>query len=208
MNSKSLLLILLLSTNALSSELDVDGSFSYQRGNRLNTVLGSNVRYKDKFFDTNALYSYSDNGTRIDRRHEVKSNADFPLYKRIDAFAFAVYGMDSKKRLDNYSKVVIGLSYSLYSVGLGQQWENGEREFIVTHRLKSSYENKRWRVEGVAWYIKEPNDYDVSIKGSCKLKITKRLHAGVGVEYSYDSAPIAGAVRGDFLSKFIIGISL
>ena len=209
---KLILCLILISTSIQAYELDIDALMSYQRGNSYDTTLGNKVRFKTKAFDTSALYSYTDNDVKIYRQYEIRGNAEFALYKQLEAFTFAVYGMDSKKRLDNYSKVVIGLSrtfYGLkYSIGLGQQWENSEREFIVTHRLKYSYEGKSYKLDAVAWYIKNPNDYDISVEGSCKLKITKRLHAGLGVEYSYDSAPIAGAVRGDFLSKFIIGISL
>lgn len=221
-NFKALLLILLISSNAQSFEIDIDGTASFQRGNSFNTILGSNAHYKDKVFDANALYSYSDNDVRIDRHYEVKSNADFPLRWHLNKSTYAVFmmdgffygdiGKDTKKNLENYNKQVVGLSYTLlgikYSVGLGRHQENDKHFFIKTHRLKYSYENESYRLNAVAWYIKNPDDYDISIKGSCKLKITKRLHAGLGVEYSYDSAPIKGAACGDFLSKFIIGISL
>lgn len=204
--------ILLLLQSAQPSELDIDGLMSYQRGNSYDTTLGSNVHYKDKHVNAGALYSYSDNSVRVDRRYEVKGNVDFPLHGPLGGFTFAVLGKDSKKHLDNYNKAVVGLGYALYgvkySIGLGRQQENTEHVFITTHRLKTGYENENWKMKAVAWYIKNPDDYDITVEATCKRKITKALRIGLSVEYSYDSSPVGDSVRGDFLSKFVIGISI
>lgn len=211
-NMKILVLLILFSANIQASVIDLDALASYRRGNTVNTVIGSNTKLEVDHISSSALYLYSDNDVKIDRQYEIKSNADYPLRRSLGTFVFAVYGRDSKKKLDNYNKEVIGLSYKIfhaeYSVGVGRSQENKEQVFIKTYRIKAGYENEEYKLAAVAWYIQNPNDYDISFDASVKRKLTKILHVGVSIKYNYDSSPIGDSLRGDFFSTFIIGISL
>lgn len=206
------LVLLSITTEAKSYGIDLDAFVSYQRGNTFNTVIGSNASFKTKHISVIGLCLYSDNNVKIDKQYEVRGNADYPLYGQLEVFAFAVFGMDSKRYLDNYNKEILGLGYKMfnikYSIGVGRNHENNKITFITTHRLKTNYEDKSYKLSAVSWYIKNPNDYDISIDVTLKRKLTKILHVGLGIKYSYDSSPIKSTVRGDFLSKFIVGVSL
>lgn len=220
---KLALLFILFSASISAYEIDLDALMSYQTGNTSNTVFGSNASFKTKEVQAKALYLYADNDIRIDRQYELNANADFPIYGDwgsshftysvffMRGFVYADLGRDSKKHLDNYNKGVIGLSYGTkikYSIGLGRQQENNDYFFVTTHRLKYEFENGGYKLYAIAWYIKNSDDYDITFNFTCKREITKILRVGVGIDYRYDSSPISGSVRGDFLSKLIIGISL
>lgn len=207
-----ILLLAFLSTSIQANEFNLDAIMSYQRGNTFDTVLGSNVGFKTDRISTSILYLYNDNDVKIDRKYEAKGNADYPIYGNFETFTFATIGMDSKKNLDNYNKSVVGLSYRIfnmkYSIGIGRNQENDNHVFVTTHRFKTNYENEFCEFDTVAWYIKNPDDYDVSLDASIKLKITEILRVGFSIEYSYDSSPIGDSIHNDFLSKFIVGVKL
>lgn len=207
----------LLFGNVSAYELDLGGSGTYQRGNNHDTVFGGNARVRMWRMDARAMGLYTNNGVVLNRRYELNVNVNHNVAERLDVFAFAIVGHDSKKNRDYFSREVIGLSKTLferldikYSLGVGHRQENKDHVPVLSQRLKWHSEDKWYDFLIVVWHttnLKHWRDYEASGEIIFRLKSTKSWRVGLSTKYEYDSQPLDDVKAIDMLTQITLGFN-